>query len=229
MTYNSHDFSEAAGSEDEKIDWLNELETQYEEATAYLDTLTHSSRYYTKAECDSKYFSASTDGTGSGLVCETLGGYTAQQMINMGIPSKVIGIWPNSEASIPSGWYLCDGLNGTPYLIGRIPICAGDTYNVGDTGGNLTQTAISSALTIGTHALTVDELPAHTHGYTDNYRNNSVGAAGSSYGVSVDHAGRLTDSATSVAHGHSSSAFTGTEFSILPPSMALCYIMRGEI
>lgn len=58
--------------------------------------------------------------------------------------------WYGSIASIPSGFALCDGNNGTPDLRNRMVIGAGDTYAVGASGGTLT------------HTHTVNQ-PGHSH------------------------------------------------------------------
>jgi len=68
----------------------------------------------------------------------------------MALPSGVITIWSGSIASIPSGWVICDGNNGTPDLRDRWVVGAGSTYAVNDTGGALTHT----------HSFTGD---GHTH------------------------------------------------------------------
>lgn len=59
------------------------------------------------------------------------------------VPSGIICMWSGSIATIPSGWYLCDGNNSTPNLTDRFVIAAGDNYAVDATGD-------------GT-------IPAHTH------------------------------------------------------------------
>jgi microcystin-dependent protein len=71
-----------------------------------------------------------------------------------GIPSGVIVMWSGSIASIPSGWALCDGTNGTPDLRDRFIVGAGSSYNPGDTGGE------------NVHTLTIDEMPRHRHTVT---------------------------------------------------------------
>lgn len=85
----------------------------------------------------------------------------------VGIPTGVIAMWSGSVATIPSGWAICDGNNGTPNLTGRFVIHAdadtAGTYNVGGTGG------------AATVALTEAQLPSHTHG-TGNYAADSGGA-----------------------------------------------------
>jgi predicted outer membrane repeat protein len=50
------------------------------------------------------------------------------------IPSGLISIWSGSTGSIPSGWVICDGSNGTPDLRSNFVIGAGSTYSVGATG-----------------------------------------------------------------------------------------------
>ena len=47
----------------------------------------------------------------------------------------MIQLWSGSVASIPPGWVLCNGSNGTPDLRDRFLCGAGDTYTPGDTGG----------------------------------------------------------------------------------------------
>ena len=54
------------------------------------------------------------------------------------IPVGTIAIWSGSVASIPSGWYLCNGANGTPNLRDRFVVGAGGSYGVGATGGATT-------------------------------------------------------------------------------------------
>lgn len=57
-------------------------------------------------------------------------------MINSGI----IMIWSGAVVNIPAGWVLCDGDNGTPNLLQRFIVGAGDLYNVGDNGGTIQHT-----------------------------------------------------------------------------------------
>jgi hypothetical protein len=58
-----------------------------------------------------------------------------------GITSFVSGmIIMYNSASAPSGWYLCDGNNGTPDLRDRFIVGAGNSYSQGATGGSNTAT-----------------------------------------------------------------------------------------
>ena len=52
------------------------------------------------------------------------------------IPTGVIVMWSGSIASIPTGWLICDGTNGTPDLRNRFIVGAGSTYSVAGTGGS---------------------------------------------------------------------------------------------
>ena len=51
------------------------------------------------------------------------------------IPAGCIIMWSGSIGSIPSGYYLCNGQNGTPDLRDNFVVGSGNTYAVGNTGG----------------------------------------------------------------------------------------------
>ena len=76
------------------------------------------------------------------------------------VPSGVIVMWSGSYASIPAGWALCDGTNGTPNLLDKFILSVSSTNYTGSqinvTGGN------------NSHTLSISELPSHDHtGTTD--------------------------------------------------------------
>jgi hypothetical protein len=86
--------------------------------------------------------------------------------INKAMPSGGIIMWAYAINLIPSGWYLCDGTNGTPNLVGRFIQGAGAGYAVGTIGGN----ALSS------HSHTYDHVHYDDHchvGTTDNCSDGS--------------------------------------------------------
>jgi len=56
------------------------------------------------------------------------------------VPSKVIVAWGHSQGTIPEGWNICDGSNGTPDLRDMFVMPAGHLYNPGDTGGSASHT-----------------------------------------------------------------------------------------
>jgi len=51
------------------------------------------------------------------------------------VPTGAIIMWSGSIGSIPSGYVICNGSNGTPDLRDRFVVGAGNTYSVGNTGG----------------------------------------------------------------------------------------------
>jgi hypothetical protein len=73
------------------------------------------------------------------------------------IPTGIISMWSGSIASIPSGWFLCDGANGTPDLRNRFIVGAGSTYAVAATGGTADAVVVSH-----THTANVSD-PGHKH------------------------------------------------------------------
>lgn len=56
------------------------------------------------------------------------------------LPVGLIMLWSGSTATIPTGWALCNGSNGTPDLRDKFVVGAGSTYAVAATGGATTHT-----------------------------------------------------------------------------------------
>jgi hypothetical protein len=146
---------------------------------------------------------------------------TTAFVANNSIPSGCIVMWSGSVASIPSGWYLCNGSNSTPDLRNRFIVGAGSTYAVGATGGSADAIVVS-----------------HTHTATDSGHTHSVavpataGADGGG-GAIVDGtpAGattvvNVTSGSTSASISVSTTGSSGTNAN-LPPYYALCYIMKA--
>ena len=52
-----------------------------------------------------------------------------------GLPAGVIVMWSGSLDSVPDGWALCDGSNGTPDLRNRFVLGVGAPEYLGGTGG----------------------------------------------------------------------------------------------
>ena len=79
------------------------------------------------------------------------------------IPRGVIVAWFGSVASVPAGWALCNGQNGTPDLRGRFILGINPST---DTNVSLSQRELSQTGGAETHTLTINEMPAHSHTYT---------------------------------------------------------------
>ena len=74
------------------------------------------------------------------------------------VPNGAIIMWSGTVATIPDGFSLCDGSNGTPDLRNRFVIGAGSNYAVGATGGGSTTTSVGDVeagpqATVSTSAL----------------------------------------------------------------------------
>jgi len=137
------------------------------------------------------------------------------------IPTGVIVMWSGSIASVPSGWYLCDGNNSTPDLRNRFIVGAGSTYSVAGTGGSADAIVVSH-----THTATVTD-PGHSHasqrgeGYKaggDNYAGNANYNLSSNYNTGT--------STTGITVSNSTTGSSGTNAN-LPPYYALAYIMKA--
>jgi hypothetical protein len=53
----------------------------------------------------------------------------------LNVPSGAILVWSGSIATVPSGYLLCNGQNGTPNLQDGFVVGAGNTFSVNATGG----------------------------------------------------------------------------------------------
>jgi microcystin-dependent protein len=165
-----------------------------------------------------------------------------------GTPTGIIAIWSGSQASIPTGWLLCDGTNGTLDLRNKFIVGAGSTYAVGDTGGvdtvtlsvaqmpSHTHTVAGSTDAQGLHSHFVND-PGHAHTY--NGITLTTGADGGGSGASATTATNPNTGASGTgisivaggAHVHSISGTTtsigsGTAHENRPPYFALCYISK---
>lgn len=108
-------------------------------------------------------------------------------MAGFTVPQGGIIMWSGSVASIPAGWALCNGSNGTPDLRDRFVIGAGGTRAPGATGGSNTTSSAGahshSGATGGT-ALTTAQMPGHTHAGTTSTNGDHTHGFGTAMNVS---------------------------------------------
>lgn len=81
------------------------------------------------------------------------------------LPSGIITMWSGSIASIPTGWLLCNGTNGTPNLSDRFILASG-TNAPGTTGGSNTITINNNTLSQVVQSGTGTTVAAHPHTHT---------------------------------------------------------------
>jgi len=139
------------------------------------------------------------------------------------MPAGVIVMWSGSIATIPGGFFLCDGTNGTPDLRNRFIIGANsDTSSVAyaTVEGSNTKSGGTKDAVVVTHNHTITQTP-HSHtvpigqssGSTSFISGSgnfgSVGTSSVNANITIDNAG-----------------VSGTNQN-LPPYYALAYIMKG--
>ena len=140
----------------------------------------------------------------------TAGSYAGDGSALTGIESFVTGmiiLWSGAANAIPTGFVLCDGNNNTPNLSGRFVVgydASNGDYDVNDTGGSESVT------------LSVDQIPAHTHTYIDQY-------------VAINNGYRpwpASNNDCGQRNINSGSTGGGQSHENRPPYYALCYIMK---
>ena len=171
------------------------------------------------------------------FVIQTSAGVTLQTLDNLypilqtsgtsgtTIPTGLITMWSGSIGSIPSGWVLCNGANGTPDLRDRFVIAAGSTYSVAQTGGSADAIVVTHTHTATSTSTVTD--PGHIHSVPNNTGAAIMGMGNVSnrnYGLSyTDSAVTGITVATSTTNANAGTSGTNAN---LPPYYALAYIMK---
>lgn len=177
---------------------------------------------------------AGNDGAGSGLDADLLDGKHASELV----PAGVIWMWAGSIASIPAGWALCNGGNGTPDLRDRFIVGAGGGSNPGAAGGAASH---SHGINIYNHVLSIEQIPSHNHAMFANVAVDTAltgattvaRATTSSPGESEYQMRSAAGTAATVGitgnaganEGHTHAAGS-SDASSLPPYYALAFIMK---
>ena len=142
------------------------------------------------------------------------------------IPAGGILLWSGSIGSIPAGYVLCNGSNGTPDLRDRFVVGAGSTYAVNATGGSADAIVVSH-----THTASVTDS-GHSHTLKGVAGNTAPGGA---LNLAIDNGGTFVpftstgattvNNTTGISVANATAGVSGTNAN-LPPYYALCYIMK---
>ena len=146
------------------------------------------------------------------------------------IPSGLISMWSGTIATIPSGWVLCNGSNGTPDLRNRFIIGAhSDNVGVANTtvtGTNTLTGGTKDAIVVShTHTATVAD-PGHNHTFSGTLAKTDT-VSGGPITIKTREDGTTTTSTetTGITVVNSTEGSSGTNQN-LPPYYALAYIMK---
>jgi hypothetical protein len=138
------------------------------------------------------------------------------------VPTGAILLWSGSIGSIPAGFVLCNGNNGTPDLRDRFIVGAGSTYAVNATGG-------SANATLPTHTHTATSVvtdPGHVHSVPfDTAGGGNFSALGSGFVNLATYSTLSAVTGITVATTNANAGVSATNGN-LPPYYALCYIMK---
>lgn len=140
-------------------------------------------------------------------------------------PSGIICMWSGSTSTIPSGWAICNGQNGTPNLQGLFIMGAGGSYTVGAKGGAAQVT------------LSMSQMPSHRHSVSDSDTGvTSISGSGSAGCATSGSGSHTADVITAVSASKSTVDIRGdvnytgsaspSPHNNLPPYYALYYIMK---
>lgn len=145
------------------------------------------------------------------------------------VPGMIM-MWPYGAETVPGGWKVCNGVGtlrdgrAVPDLRDRFVVGAGNSYPVASTGGTASHTP---AVTVAAHAITVDEMPAHTHGTPQGHPWQGAGrgtyASGDDFTNTVGYWMPSKETGGGKPHTHKVST---TAVDHRPPYFALLFIIK---
>ncbi len=188
---------------------------------------------------------------------DALGDDVDAAFVSRGIPYGGIIMWAGAVADIPDSWALCNGENGTPNLLERFILGAGGVTPPGTLGGSASSSgtgtmepsgAHTHTITVGDHALTLEETPQHKHGSgvcdagSNCFNHGSLAAVptspkqfdtnsgtGTTEGYTTTVGGNATHTHLNSAAdegGEHTHEITLDSLDLKPPYYALCFIMK---
>jgi len=136
--------------------------------------------------------------------------------VNKAMPTGGIIMWSGTVATIPTGWALCDGTNGTPNLTGKFIVHAdadsSGTYNVGATGGANDVTLTTSEMPAHSHSGSTASAGSHTHTGSTNTTGAHTHDTNFSYSSTVDYFGNNVSILNNGQNGTNSVEGTDNDF-----------------
>jgi len=168
--------------------------------------------------------------------------YKSAKSIDSGVPTGAIMMWSGATSTIPSGWKLCDGSNGTPNLVNRFIAGAGHWFSLKQTGGyrdavNVshthpvtinTKTGLNGSLTLLNRGGTSGSQSL-MRGSTGSITHTTQGAGSFAQGWEGEGGSNSSKATFTLDHNHTGSAVdSGVDGADknLPPFIALYYIMK---
>lgn len=156
------------------------------------------------------------------------------------LQTGMICIWSGPSNTVPLGFHICDGTNGTPDLRdhfvmgagGVLPTSGGSAVTTTGVGGSIASASTDS------HTLTVGEMPAHGHDFWAHAPANYSGSgtfqtyevdagSGPGYLTQVNGNNIIKNTGGGAGHSHTLTGIPGhTHSYTFPPYVALFYIMK---
>jgi microcystin-dependent protein len=157
----------------------------------------------------------------------------AKEWVSIDVLEGTIIMWSGPIASIPTGWLLCDGTQGTPDLTDRFVLGVQAGQDPGDTGGEQFPTLSKANMPQHDHSFTTDVEPDHKHYFDDliwpwatywhlSYYSDPIGVE--------DFYTNSRNTSTEGAHPHDGSALaagSSTPFDNRPAYYRLAFIMKS--
>lgn len=125
-------------------------------------------------------------------------------------PIGAIMIWSGTENNVPEGWSICNGQNGTVDLRDKFVLDAGESHNVGETGGSEEVT------------LTVAQMPKHNHQIETFIYDSGSGTVKIKRAVQPDGTATMPINAMSIAG-------SSQPHPNMPPYYTLLYIQKTGV
>lgn len=145
----------------------------------------------------------------------------------LNVPTGVILVWTGSITTIPDGWALCDGNNGTPDLRNRFARGVSDAAtDPGSSGGQNSVSLTESQIPTHGHSLSsTNSVGNHSHtipsaSYLEGEDGGNDDTTGNDYETNISDAG---------SHSHSlndSTVGSGSGIDNQPPHFEVAYIQK---